>query len=54
MATQKCQHCHGSGKVTCDCTGGGGRSAADDDCPACGGTGVTTCPACDGSGREEY
>lgn len=52
MAKEKCHYCHGSGQVYCDCDGGLGRSAADEDCPACGGTGKHTCPACDGSGYE--
>lgn len=46
-----CGNCNGSGKVSCDCTGGV-RGAADDSCPACGGDGYHSCPSCRGSGRE--
>ena len=48
----KCSECGGKGKVECECTGGCGRGAADDDCIACGGSGVHTCPACRGTGKE--
>ncbi len=43
-----CYECGGTGYVDCDCTGGLGRKNADDDCPACGGTGKHICPACRG------
>lgn len=43
-----CYECGGSGVVECDCTGGCGPRAADDDCYACGGTGFHTCPVCRG------
>lgn len=43
---EKCDYCGGSGIVECDCTGGLGRKAADDDCLACGGSGRHSCPAC--------
>jgi len=49
---EKCHWCGGRCRVTCDCTGGVGREAAADDCPACGGSGYHTCPACGGTGRE--
>lgn len=48
-----CPECGGRGEVPCDCTGGCGRSAANDDCYACGGSGVHTCPECNGSGKIE-
>ena len=35
----KCYNCDGTGKEECDCTGGMGKRGADDDCPACGGSG---------------
>lgn len=44
----RCYECGGTGYVECDCTGGCGRKAADDDCPVCGGTGKHTCPVCHG------
>ena len=47
---RKCGYCGGTGQVECDCTGGCGPEAADDFCPACGGSGYHTCPACDGRG----
>ncbi len=47
-----CSECGGKKKVLCDCTGGVGKHAADDDCYACGGSGVHTCPACNGTGKE--
>lgn len=47
---ERCGYCGGSGKVECDCTGGLGSKGADDDCFACGGTGIHVCPACDGKG----
>ncbi len=52
MAKEKCGYCGGKGKVECDCTGGLGRKGANDDCYACGGSGVSMCPACEGSGYE--
>lgn len=39
MEYRRCGYCGGSGKVECDCTGGCGPSAANDSCPACGGSG---------------
>lgn len=48
----KCPECGGKGTVECNCTGGCGKRAADDDCYACGGSGVCTCPACGGSGKD--
>lgn len=48
-----CPECGGTGIVECDCTGGCGKSAADDDCPACHGTGYHRCPACHGTGKDE-
>lgn len=53
MEYEKCFYCGGSGTVDCDCTGGVGPRAADDDCPACGGSGFHTCPECNGSGKVE-
>lgn len=50
---RKCGYCGGTGQVECDCTGGCGPEAADDFCPACGGSGYHTCPACDGRGEVE-
>jgi len=50
-----CPECS-NGTVECDCTGGCGAKFADDDCPACGGTGTHVCPVCEGTGydyREE-
>ena len=44
----RCYECGGAGRVECDCTGGCGPKSADDDCPACGGTGICVCPACHG------
>ena len=43
-----CYECGGPGYVECDCTGGCGPRAADDDCPMCGGRGKCVCPACHG------
>lgn len=48
-----CFYCGGSGRVECDCTGGVGSYYADEDCPACGGSGSHTCPECDGSGEND-
>lgn len=45
----KCYECGGKGVVECDCTGGCGKDAANDDCYACGGSGYCTCPACGGA-----
>ena len=45
-----CGYCGGDRVVPCDCTGGMGKKAADDDCLACGGEGEHTCPSCDGTG----
>lgn len=47
---EMCGYCGGSGKVECDCTGELGPAAADDDCFACGGTGIHVCPSCGGKG----
>ena len=47
---ETCPECGGDRKVECDCTGGNGKRAADDDCPACGGRGEITCPRCNGRG----
>lgn len=47
-----CFECGGDGTVECDCTGGLGTDAADEDCIACGGSGTHTCPACKGSGYD--
>lgn len=47
---ERCGWCGGNGVVECDCTGGCGKQAANDDCYACGGSGYHTCPACDGEG----
>lgn len=46
----KCYECGGRGEVECDCTGGCGPEAANDDCYACGGSGFHTCPLCGGAG----
>lgn len=43
-----CYECGGTGRVECDCTGGCGPRAANDDCPVCGGSGTHTCPVCRG------
>ena len=51
MAKIQCYECDGSGKIECDCTGGMGKNAANEDCPACNGKGVHRCPVCDGTGR---
>lgn len=48
----ECCECGGYKKVECDCTGGLGKKAANDDCPACGGRGEHDCPACDGRGFD--
>lgn len=48
----ECYECGGDRKVECDCTGGLGKKAADDDCPACGGKGRHVCPVCDGRGYD--
>jgi len=49
---EECPECGGDGEVECDCAGGLGSYAADDDCLACGGSGVHTCPACKGTGWD--
>lgn len=48
----KCEECNGKGRTECYCTGGGGKKFANEDCPACGGTGICPCPACGGTGKE--
>ena len=48
----KCHYCY-DGYVECDCTGGLGIEARDDDCPACDpSTATHRCPACDGIGYD--
>lgn len=47
----ECGWCGGKGRVECDCTGDLGTWAADEDCIACGGSGICTCPACGGTGK---
>ena len=47
---ETCPECGGDKKVYCDCTGGGGKNWANDDCPMCGGRGEITCPRCHGRG----
>lgn len=46
-----CPECH-NGTVECDCTGGIGKHAADEDCYACGGKGEHSCPRCNGTGYD--
>lgn len=46
---EECFYCSGTGEVDCGCTGGE-IEWADDDCPACGGSGTLTCPECGGTG----
>lgn len=46
----ECYRCGGSGVEECDCTGGCGKRAADDDCYVCGGSGEHTCVVCRGRG----
>lgn len=50
---ERCGWCGGTGIVECDCTGGCGPSAANEDCCACGGSGYHTCPSCGGDGVLE-
>ena len=50
----ECPECGGRRQVKCDCTGGLGKKAADNDCFACGGDGEHTCPACKGTGYDLY
>lgn len=52
--SERCDYCGGSGQVECDCTGQCGKSAAESNCPVCGGSGTHTCPSCHGSGRKDY
>ncbi len=54
MYKNECPECGGGGTVDCDCTGGIGAHAADDDCDACGGGGYHSCPCCDGTGIDPY
>jgi DnaJ-class molecular chaperone len=42
-----CEDCKGECECKCDCISG---IEAEDDCPMCGGTGISTCSLCNGTG----